>query len=185
VIEDALAAILAGEVVGIPTDTVYGIGADPFNPDAVARLFEMKGRPRDKPLGVLVASVDQALEIAELNDEGAALAARNWPGALTLVVMPRVVMADSVGDRQTGTIGVRVPDHPVALELLALTGPLAVTSANESGGVEAMNDREARDVFGERVAVYLEGVAPGGVASTVIDASSADLIVLRSGPIQI
>jgi tRNA threonylcarbamoyl adenosine modification protein (Sua5/YciO/YrdC/YwlC family) len=185
VIEDALTAILAGEVVGVPTDTVYGIGADPFNPDALARLFEMKRRPRDKPLGVLVASVDQALEIAELNDEAAALAARNWPGALTLVVMPRVVMADSVGDRQTGTIGIRVPDHPVALELLALTGPLAVTSANESGGVEAMNDREARDVFGERVAVYLEGVAPGGVASTVIDASGADLIVLRSGPIQI
>jgi tRNA threonylcarbamoyl adenosine modification protein (Sua5/YciO/YrdC/YwlC family) len=185
VIEDALAAILAGEVVGIPTDTVYGIGADPINPDAVARLFEMKGRPEGKPIGVLVASVDQAREIAELNDKGAALAVRYWPGALTLVVTPRVVMADSVGDRQTGTIGIRVPDHPVALELLALTGPLAVTSANESGGVEAMNDREARDVFGERIAVYLEGVAPGGEASTVIDASGADLIVLRRGPIQI
>jgi tRNA A37 threonylcarbamoyladenosine synthetase subunit TsaC/SUA5/YrdC len=94
-------------------------------------------------------------------------------------------MSDWVGDRQRGTIGIRVPDHPVALELLALTGPLAVTSANRSGGREAMNDREARDIFGSGVAVYLEGSATGGEPSTVVDATSARFDVIRQGPVRI
>lgn len=183
-IEDALAAVLDGYVVGLPTDTVYGIGADPFNPDAVARLYELKGRPRHKPVGVLVATVDQAAEIGELSGEAAGLARRHWPGALTLIVRPRVVMADWVGDQQRQTLGVRVPDHDVARALLELSGPLAVTSANQSGGREAMSDREARDVFGDRVAVYLEGVAPGGEASTVVDATGGPLRVIREGPIR-
>lgn len=184
-IEKALEAILAGEVVGLPTDTVYGIGVDPFNFDAVVRLFEMKGRPENKPVGVLVADIEQAFEIGEIDDRAAELARAHWPGALTLVVIPRVVMSDWVGDRQRGTIGIRVPDHPVALELLALTGPLAVTSANRSGGREAMNDREARDIFGSGVAVYLEGSATGGEPSTVVDATSARFDVIRQGPVRI
>jgi tRNA A37 threonylcarbamoyladenosine synthetase subunit TsaC/SUA5/YrdC len=83
------------------------------------------------------------------------------------------------------TIGIRVPDHPMARALLDLTGPLAVTSANRSGGRETMNDREARDIFGADVAVYLEGSAPGGVASTVIDATGVEIAVIREGPIRI
>jgi L-threonylcarbamoyladenylate synthase len=185
VIEDAVAAILDGQVVGLPTDTVYGVGVDPFNLDAVERLFELKGRPSHKPVGVLVATVEQAREIGEIADEAARLAEAHWPGALTLIVTPRVVLSDWVGDRQRRTVGVRVPDHPVARELLELSGPLAVTSANESGGRETMNDREARDVFGDRVAVYLEGEAPGGMASTVVDATGSDLAVLRRGPVDV
>lgn len=184
-IEEALAAIVDGQVVGLPTDTVYGIGADPFNPDAIALLFELKGRPAHKPVGILVATVDQAAEIAVIEGAALELASRHWPGALTLVVTPKVVMADWVGDRHARTIGVRVPDHPVALELLTRTGPLAVTSANVSGEAEAMSDREARAVFGDRVAVYLEGWAPGGAASTVVDVTGPGAVVLREGPVEI
>jgi L-threonylcarbamoyladenylate synthase len=185
VIAEALAAVLDGQVVGLPTDTVYGIGADPFNPDAVALLFELKGRPAHKPVGLLVATVEQAREIGDIRGNAAELATRHWPGALTLVVTPRVVMADWVGDKQRMTIGIRVPDHPLALDLLTLSGPLAVTSANESGDEEAMSDRKARDIFGERVAVYLEGTAPGGEPSTVVDATGSELVVLREGPVSI
>lgn len=184
-IEVALAAILDGQVVGLPTDTVYGIGVDPFNLDAVAKLFELKGRPEDKPVGLLVATVEQAQEVGEIESEAQSLVMRHWPGALTLIVTPRVVMADWVGDQQRRTIGIRVPDHPVARELLELSGPLAVTSANQSGGTEAMNDRAARDIFGDRVAVYIEGTAPGGEASTVVDVTGVSPVVLRQGPIDI
>lgn len=184
-IEEAVAAVRAGEVVGMPTDTVYGIGADPLSATAVSRLFELKGRPEHKPVGLLVATVDQAREIGEIDDAAAALAERYWPGALTLVVTPRVVLADWVGDRQLRTVGIRVPDHPVARELLARTGPLAVTSANVSGGEEVMSDRDAEAIFGNRVAVYLEGTSPGGEASTVVDTSGAEPSVLRQGPIRI
>lgn len=184
-IEAALAAILEGQVVGLPTDTVYGIGVDPFNLDAVAKLFEVKGRPEHKPVGVLVATVEQAQEIGEIEGEAQSLARKHWPGALTLIVTPKVVMADWVGDQQRRTIGIRVPDHLVARELLEFSGPLAVTSANESGGTEAMNDREARDILGDRVAVYIEGTAPGGEPSTVVDVTGSSPVVLRQGPIDI
>lgn len=184
-IEEAVAAIRSGQVVGLPTDTVYGIGVDPFDTDAVALLFELKGRPEHKPVGVLVAGIDQAREIGEIGEEAGRLAAKHWPGALTLVVRPKVVLADWVGDEQTATIGLRVPDHPVALRLLRETGPLAVTSANLSGGEETMSDEEARLVFGDRVAVYLQGRAPGGQASTVVDASGPGLVVLRRGPVEV
>lgn len=184
-IDEAVAAIRAGQVVGIPTDTVYGIGADPFDLDAVALLFELKGRPQHKPVGVLVATVAQAAEIGHITDLTAGLASEHWPGALTLIVRPKVVLADWVGDEQRQTIGIRVPDHDLARELLQLSGPLAVTSANESGGREAMNDGEARQVFGDRVAVYLEGEAPGGEASTVVDATGPTLTVIRQGPVRV
>jgi tRNA threonylcarbamoyl adenosine modification protein (Sua5/YciO/YrdC/YwlC family) len=185
VIEEAVAAIRDGMVVGLPTDTVYGIGVDPFDPEAVTRLFDLKGRPEHRPVGILVATLEQASEIGEIDDEARALAERHWPGALTLVVRPKVVLADWVGDRQRQTIGIRVPDHVVAGELLALTGPLAVTSANQSGGEEVMSDRAAREIFGDDVAVYLPGVAPEGEASTVVDATGAELVVLREGPVPI
>lgn len=184
-IEEAVAAIEAGRVVGIPTDTVYGVGVDPFDFDAVARLYELKGRPEHKPVGVLVATVAQASEIGHLSPAAVELAERHWPGALTLIVKPKVVMADWVGDKQRQTIGVRVPDLPVARRLLERTGPLAVTSANLSGRAEAMSDSEARAVFGDGVAVYLEGKAPGGEASTVVDVTGAELVVIRQGPVRL
>jgi tRNA threonylcarbamoyl adenosine modification protein (Sua5/YciO/YrdC/YwlC family) len=185
VIQRAVEAVRNGRVVGLPTDTVYGIGADPFDFDAVARLFELKGRPPDKPVGVLVASLERAMDVGEIEGSAHNLAEVHWPGALTLVVIPKVVMADWVGDHMLRTVGIRVPDHPTALELLEKTGPLAVTSANRSGGPETMTDEEARAVFGDGVSAYVPGTAPGGEASTVVDATSVEPTVLRQGPVSI
>ena len=122
-------------MVGLPTDTVYGIGADPLSEEAVARLYELKGRPELKPIGLLVASIEQAEVIGEIEVSLPSWRHEHWPGALTLVVTPKVILADWVGDAQRRTVGLRVPDHPVAIELLSAVGPLAVTSANLSGGV--------------------------------------------------
>lgn len=184
-IEQAVAAIRAGQVVGMPTDTVYGIGADPLSSEAVERLFELKGRPAHKPVGLLAASLDDAVEVGAIEGKAAELARGHWPGALTLVVRPRVILADWVGDTQTKTVGIRVPDHEVARELLAATGPLAVTSANRSDEPDTTTAAEARNVFGAGVAVYLEGTSPGGVPSTVVDATEGELRVLRPGPVPV
>ena len=184
-IDAAVAAIGQGQVVGMPTDTVYGVGVDPTNAEAVERLFALKGRPAHKPIGLLAASVEQAREIVVLEGFGLELARRHWPGALTLVVMPRVVMPDWVGHAQTRTIGMRVPDHRVTRDLLAATGALAVTSANLSGEAEVLDDAAARAVFGDEVAVYVSGTCPGGTASTVVDVSGHRPVVIREGPIRI
>lgn len=104
---------------------------------------------------------------------------------MTLVVTPKVILADWVGDAQSQTVGLRVPDHPVTIELLEAVGPLAVTSANLSGGAESLSDEEARVVFGDRVPVYVEGRATGGQASTVVDVTGTEVVVLRQGPVVI
>jgi L-threonylcarbamoyladenylate synthase len=184
-IEQAVDAVAGGDVVGLPTDTVYGIGVDPLNQTAVGKLFELKGRPQGKPVGLLASDLAQAESLGVITGEARALAMQFWPGALTLVVTPRVVLADWVGDAQLATVGIRVPDHPIAGELLSRTGPMAVTSANASGRPETTRAEEARVVFGDRVAVYLEGECPGGEASTVIDTTGQRLIVLRQGPVHI
>jgi tRNA threonylcarbamoyl adenosine modification protein (Sua5/YciO/YrdC/YwlC family) len=183
-IAQAVRVVQSGGVVGLPTDTVYGIGVDPNNADAVDLLYRLKGRPMARPIGVLVASVEQAGSIGVITGEAASLAADHWPGALTLVVTPRVVLPEWVGDRQANTVGIRVPDHPVAAALLEQTGPLAVTSANLTGGSEAMNDVEARAVFGDEV-FYLTGSCHGGMASTVIDVTGELPVVIRQGPVTI
>jgi tRNA threonylcarbamoyl adenosine modification protein (Sua5/YciO/YrdC/YwlC family) len=169
-------------VVGFPTDTVYGIGVDPTNDEAVSVLYELKGRPQGRPVGILAATLEQAAMIGDIGGVAAELASRHWPGALTLVVRPRVILAAWVGDRMTDTVGLRVPDHPLALELLTTTGPLAVTSANPSGGQETLSDVEAREVFGPAVH-YLAGTSPGGEASTVVDVTGARPVVIREGPV--
>ena len=182
-VEAALEAIRRGEIVGVPTDTLYGLAADPFRETALEEIFLLKGRPAAKPLAMLVASIEQAMSLAMFTDHALDLADRHWPGALTLI-LPRLTTApDWIGDRRRRTLGVRCPDHPVALELLAASGPLAVTSANLSGGPSALDDEEARALFGEAVSVYLEGAAPGGTASTIIDLTQEDPLTLREGPV--
>lgn len=180
----AVEVVRSGGVVGLPTDTVYGIGADPTQEEAIALLFELKGRPAAKPIGILVSSLEVATELGVIEGAGLELAHAHWPGALTLVVRPRVVLADWVGDRQANTVGIRVPDHPLALELLEATGPLSVTSANRSGHLEAKSDAEARGVFGDRVH-YVAGLSPGGMPSTVVDVSGGRAVVLRRGPVTV
>lgn len=182
-IDRAREALAAGEVVGVPTDTVYGLAVDPWNEKAVERLYRLKGRPEAKPIGLLAASTRQADEVVDLQSAGDLVA--HWPGALTLVVKPKVLIPDWVGNAALGTVGIRVPDQPLLRELLEVTGPLAVTSANRTGQPEVCDDQAARRIFGEGVAVYLEGDCPGGRPSTVVDVTGEQRQVLRAGPVPI
>jgi tRNA threonylcarbamoyl adenosine modification protein (Sua5/YciO/YrdC/YwlC family) len=180
----AVGAIDRGEIVGLPTDTVYGLAIDPQSERAVSKLYELKGRPDGKPIGLLAASLEQAATVGIIAGVAGELAERFWPGALTLVVRPRVILPNWVSGEQARTVGIRVPDHETAMGFLRETGPLAVTSANLSGGPETYDDDGARAILGDRVAVFIEGSCPGGVASTVVDATGTDLVVLREGAIK-
>lgn len=182
---DAAAAALAGRLIVIPTDTVYGIGTRADDPAATGMLFDAKGRPRDLSIAVLVASPAAAREIAASDERADALAARFWPGPLTLV-LPRTKASrrwDLGSD--TRTIGVRVPHHPLALAVLAITGPLAVTSANRSGDATPRECDGLERAFGARVAVYLCQDEPlEGTVSTVVDLSERELRVVRTGSLR-
>lgn len=182
-IEAAVAALKDGRIVGVPTDTLYGLAADPYRQDALESIFELKGRPQVKPLAILVASIDQAMSLAMFTDRALDLADQHWPGALTLVVPRLAATPDWLGHPARRSIGLRCPDHPVALELLAASGPLAVTSANVTGQAAATDHDEARAYFGDEVAVYLEGEAPGGTASTILDLTEESPLILRKGPV--
>lgn len=181
-IEAAVRAALRGDLVVLPTDTVYGIGTRPDDPSATARLFEAKGRPRDLELPVLVPSVAAARGIARFDERAERLATRFWAGPLTLV-LPRTVASlawDLGGD--PATIGVRMPHHPLTLAVLARTGPLAVTSANRSGGSTPASCEGVLEVFGDAVAVYVGQEPPLiGRASTVVDLAHGEPRILRRG----
>ena len=183
-IEAAARAALDGSLVVLPTDTVYGIGVRPDDPAATARLFAAKGRRRELELPVLVPSGEAAHRIATFDDRAEALALRWWAGALT-IVLPRAEAArtwDLGGDPTT--IGVRMPHHPLALAVLARTGPLAVTSANRSGQSTPSTCDEVEAVFGGAVDVYLCAPAPlAGSASTVVDLAHGEPSVLREGAV--
>lgn len=180
----AAAAALGGAPIVFPTDTVYGIGTRPDDPAATARLFEAKARRRDLELPVLVPTVRSARTIAAFDPRAEALALAFWAGALT-IVLPRTDASrgwDLGGD--PGTIGVRMPHHPLTLALLARTGPLAVTSANRSGEPTPSTCEELRSVFGETVAIYLCAEGPlGRVASSVVDLSGGEPRMLRAGAV--
>ena len=181
-LRDATAAARAGELIVFPTDTVYGIGTRPDYPAATARLFEAKRRPHDLELPVLVATVEAARAVAAFDERAERLAVALWPGPLTLV-LPRGADAsgwDLGGD--PATVGVRAPHHPLALALLADTGPLAVTSANLSGSPPAETCDELQGLFADQVAVYLCQELPlAGVASTVLDLAHGPATIIREG----
>jgi len=179
----AAAALGRGSVVGVPTDTVYGLAADPVCREAVALLFSVKGRPVIKPIPILAASLEQAGRVGILEGEGRQTAARKWPGALTLVVRRVPGLPEWIGDPERGSVGIRVPDHPAALALLSETGPLAVTSANRAGSRPAADEAAARAIFGDEVAFYLPGSGAGGDPSTVVDLTGRVPRVLRVGPV--
>jgi L-threonylcarbamoyladenylate synthase len=179
---DAAAAARDGELIVFPTDTVYGIGTRPDDPAATARVFEAKRRPLDLELPVLVATVRAARAVAAFDERAKRLAAALWPGPLTLV-LPRGADAsgwDLGGD--PATVGVRAPHHPMALALLAETGPLAVTSANLSGRPPAESCDQLHALFGNYVSVYLCQEDPlDGVASTVLDLAHGPATIIREG----
>ena len=170
---EARQAIARGELIVMPTDTVYGVAADAFSPAAVARLLAAKGRGRQQPPPVLVAgrSMMEAL-VSQVPEPISRLADEFWPGGLTVVLPAQPSLTWDLGDTH-GTVAVRMPDHPLALELLAETGPLAVSSANLTGQAAAVVAEDARAMLDDSVAVYLDaGPSRTGVASTIIDATS-------------
>lgn len=183
-IAEAAAAARAGGLIVIPTDTVYGIGTRPDDPVATARLFEAKSRPRDLELPILTATIAEARTVARFDERADRLAGGCWPGAITLV-LPRTSASagwDLGGDPET--VGVRVPRHPLALAVLAATGPLAVTSANRSGVPPARTCDELEEVFGDAVEVYLCQDEPlEGSASSVIDLAHGPARLLRAGSV--
>ncbi len=172
-----------GGLVAFPTDTVYGLAADYTNPEAIAGLFAAKGRDMNKAIAVLVGGVEQLDAITPgLSQAAGSLAARFWPGALTLVVTRRPELPDELSTLPT--IGVRMPNHPFALQLLRAVGPLAVTSANRSGDENPLTAEDVLDQLGGRIDLLLDGgKCPGGVPSTVVDCTVPDVKILRQGAI--
>jgi tRNA threonylcarbamoyl adenosine modification protein (Sua5/YciO/YrdC/YwlC family) len=180
----AVDAVNRGDLVVLPTDTVYGIGADAFKSWSINALLNAKGRGRDMPVPVLVGS-RHTLDglVFGLPSTARDLVEAFWPGALTVVVEHAPSLQWDLGD-SGGTVAVRMPLHPVALELLRETGPMGVSSANKTGQPPATTANEARDQLGYAVSVYLEaGPCPDPVASTIVDVSQGTPRLLRAGAI--
>lgn len=180
----AVEAVQRGDLIVMPTDTVYGVGADAFKSWAVTSLQNAKKRGRDMPVAVLVGS-RHTLDglVYGLPATARDLVEAFWPGGLTIVVEHATSLQWDLGETN-GTVGVRMPLHPVALEVLRQTGPMAVSSANRHGEPPAVTAEQAREQFGYAVSVYLEaGETPEPVASTVIDVTGSRPRVLRQGAI--
>jgi L-threonylcarbamoyladenylate synthase len=192
----ARSAIGKGELVVLPTDTVYGVAADAFNPKAVARLLAAKGRGRQSPPPVLIPGIPTLDALAEtVPDEVRALVAAFWPGGLTIILPARASLNWDLGDTD-GTVALRMPSNRVVLEILSETGPLAVSSANLTGEPAAMTAQEAQRMLGDSVSVYLDDGEAGGdypaaeaaTGSTIVDATGlllpeGKLRIVRSGVI--
>lgn len=183
-------AIAQKRCVVLPTDTVYGIGADAFSPQAVATLLAAKGRGRSMPPPVLIPRLQTMDGLAiDVSADARALAEAFWPGGLTLIFQAQPSLTWDLGDT-LGTVALRMPNDPLALELLALTGPMAVSSANRTGSPAAQTAEQARAQLGESVDVYLEGgprpaAGAEAVPSTIVDATSQTLRVVRQGAISL
>ncbi len=181
-IDAAGRALQRGRLVVLPTDTVYGVGADAFNPDAVERLLKAKGRGRLMPPPVLVSARTTLEALAtDVPEWARALVEELWPGPLTLVFHQQPSLQWDLGETR-GTVAVRMPDHEIALELLSRTGPLAVTSANRTGLPPATQADDAEAMLGELVRVLLDaGPTPGPLPSTIVDCTGEQGRILRLG----
>jgi L-threonylcarbamoyladenylate synthase len=185
-IEAAVAAARGGELIVLPTDTVYGIGADAFIPASVTTMLAAKGRGRNMPPPVLIGTARAAAALVEdLGAFGQDLIDEFWPGALTLVFRASPTLLWDLGDTK-GTVALRMPLHAVALEVLKLTGPLAVSSANRTGQPPATTVDEAQEQLGETVSVYLDGgPCADSVPSTILDLTGTVPTLLRAGAIPV
>ena len=183
-IASAISAVKSGRLVVLPTDTVYGIGADAFDNIAVAALLSAKGRGRDMPVPVLVGSWHTIEGLVYTVPTAARELIRAfWPGALSLVVQQAPSLQWDLGDA-AGTVMLRMPLHPVAIEVLREVGPMAVSSANVSGQPAAVTADDARTQRGDRVEVYLDaGPSEKQAASTIVDLTGAHPRILRAGPV--
>lgn len=183
-LNQAIATLKDGGVVAFPTDTVYGVGVDPFQPEAVRRLYQIKGRPIDKPIPILVGSLGDVERVAQnLPTTFSQLAKQFWPGGLTLIVEARALPPEITAGGDT--VGVRMPDHPLALGLLRrFGGAIATTSANRSDEPPATSAEEVRSELGKLVNVILDGGQTASrIASTVLDLSVSPSQIRRQGGI--
>jgi L-threonylcarbamoyladenylate synthase len=179
----ALAHLDAGGLVAFPTDTVYGVGALAFDGKAIASIYAAKDRPIEKAIPILISDVGELEKVGiDVSPAALRLASRFWPGPLTILVPKRPDLPESVS--ATSTVGVRVPDHEIARLLLRAAGPMAVTSANISGGPSPVSAEEVFEQLGGRIPLILDGGrTPGGVPSTLVECTTPELTILREGPI--
>jgi L-threonylcarbamoyladenylate synthase len=182
-LQQALDTLKQGGLVAFPTDTVYGLGALAFDPISIERLYAVKGRESSKAIPILICDMRELSQVAASTDSRPRrLAERFWPGPLTLVVPRHPSLPEVLTPYPT--VGVRMPDHPVALAFIKRTGPLAVTSANLSGQPSATTAGEVLAYLRGRIDLVLDGgPTPGGIPSTVVDCSGPELAILRQGPI--
>ena len=181
-VAEALAALGEGEPVAVPTDTVYGLAAGASDPSAVQKLFELKGRPAQRRIAVLVADQSSAESLVLLTPQARRLAERYWPGPLTLVADRTPDAPSHLGDG--ATIGVRVPDDEVVWAIAASHGPLAVTSANLHGGPTPSTAQGVAEQF-PTLRLVIDGGSLPGASSTVVDVTGTTPVVLREGPISL
>ena len=183
VIEQALEILSHGGLVAFPTDTVYGVGGLAFDPHTIQEIFLAKGRPAEKAIPILLGDRAQLpLVTTGINPLGQRLAERFWPGPLTLVVRRHPNLPENIS--MLATIGVRMPDHPLAIELLKRAGPLAVSSANLSGASDSSSVQEVLAQLGGRIPLILDGGrTAGGQPSTVVDCTGPEPVILRQGPV--
>jgi tRNA threonylcarbamoyl adenosine modification protein (Sua5/YciO/YrdC/YwlC family) len=178
--------IRSGEVLGMPTDTFYGLAADPFNLRAVDRVYDIKTRSRHKPLSLLIESVDQAHELAQLTDEFHALARKFWPGPLTIIVKASARLPLKV-TANTGNVALRIPSAKIPLAVVTAAGiPITATSANLSGEAECTTAQAVRDQLQDRISIIVDGgTSPREVASTIVDLTDEERrwYILREGAI--
>lgn len=179
---EAVAALDAGALAVIPTDTLYALAADALDEDAVQEVFRVKGRAADQPLPVCVAGLEDVAHVATVSPLARALGERWWPGPVTLVTRAKPWLPDAVTGG-TGTVAVRAPAHAFALALARGFGPFTVTSANRSAQAPAADVAAARDALGGAVRVYVDGGALKGVPSTVVDCTGDTPRVLREGAV--
>ena len=181
-LREATSAVRRGELVVLPTDTVYGIGADAFSADAVGDLLEAKGRGRGMPSPVLIGSPNTLHGlVTDFSEMAWELVDAFWPGALTLVAKHQPSLTWDLGETR-GTVAVRMPLHPVAIELLTEFGPMAVSSANLSGHPAPQDCDAAQEMLGESVAVYLDGgPTPDSLPSSIVDVTGKVPVLLRAG----
>jgi len=174
--------VARGGVICYPTDTLYGLGCDPFNVSAVQRTTQVKGE-RKKPMPVLVRGLADAEKLAHVSERARRLANKFWPGPLTIVLQAREILPRILAPE--GSVGLRSPNHPICLDLLGLcNGTLVGTSANRSGKPPALSAKQAFEELGDQVDIILDGGKPPlALASTVVDLTQPKLVVLREGPV--
>lgn len=182
-ISRAYEALQAGGLVAFPTDTVYGVGALAFDGKAVESIYAAKDRPVEKAIPILIGDSGDLERVGiDIPESARKLAARFWPGPLTILVPKRADLPQAVS--ASSTVGVRVPDHGIARALLRAAGPLAVTSANISGAQSPVTAQDVYEQLEGRIALIIDGGrTPGGVPSTLVDCTVQELKVLREGPI--